>query len=306
MKRAANEISAEPCDGPEIITFGCRLNAYESEVMRGHAQAAGLNDAVIINTCAVTVEAERQARQAIRRARRFHPDAPIIVTGCAAQIDPATYAAMPEVSRVLGNIEKLDPTSFTWMRHHGSWSTTSWLCAKRQASDRWLRGPRPRHLYRCSRAVIIAARLHNPLWEGAKPFGSCWRGCYASSRTCRKRTFGNRADRRRYHGLRNRSSGSPVPRAVARRLLALVPDLTRLRLSSLDSVEIDEELMRLIAEEDRLMPHLHLSVQAGDDLILKRMKRRHSRGDVIDLWSPHPRSPTGHCLRRRYHCRVSN
>ena len=278
------KFSAEPCDGPEIITFGCRLNAYESEVMRGHAQTAGLNDAVIINTCAVTVEAERQARQTIRRARRLRPDAPIIVTGCAAQIDPATYAAMPEVSSVLGNIEKLDPTSFT-------------------------KAETPRVMVNDIMAVHETASHLIAGFEGrARAFVQVQQGCDHRCTFCTI-PFGRGPSRsvpvgavvtqvrelvENGHleivltGVDITDYGTDLPGRpslgqLARRLLALVPDLTRLRLSSLDSVEIDEDLMRLIAEEDRLMPHLHLSVQAGDDLILKRMKRRHSRRDVIDL-----------------------
>ena len=278
------KISAESFGGPELITFGCRLNAYESEVMRSHAQAAGLNDAIIINTCAVTLEAERQARQAIRRARRLHPDAPIIVTGCAVQIDPATYAAMPEVSRVLGNIEKLNPTSFSMAET-------------------------PRIMVNDIMAVRETANHLIPGFEGrARAFVQIQQGCDHRCTFCtipfgrgpsRSVPIGAVVTQVRelvengymeivLTGVDITDYGTDLPGRprlgqLARRILALVPDLMRLRLSSLDSVEIDEELMRLIGEEDRLMPHLHLSVQAGDDLILKRMKRRHSRRDVIDL-----------------------
>lgn len=278
------KISAEPCDGPEIITFGCRLNAYESEVMRGHAQAAGLNDAVIINTCAVTVEAERQARQAIRRARRLRPHASIIVTGCAAQIDPATYAAMPEVSRVLGNIEKLDPTAFTTAETPRVMVND--IMAVRETANHLIAGFEGRARafvqvqqgcdHRCTFCTIPFGR--GP--SRSVPIGAVVTQVRELVENGHLEIVLTGVDITDYG---TDLPGRPNLGQLARRLLALVPDLTRLRLSSLDSVEIDEELMRLIAEEDRLMPHLHLSVQAGDDLILKRMKRRHSRRDVIDL-----------------------
>jgi len=278
------KISAEPFEGPELITFGCRLNAYESEVMRSHAQAAGLNDAIIINTCAVTLEAERQARQAIRRARRLHPDAPIIVTGCAVQIDPATYAAMPEVSRVLGNIEKLNPTSFKMAETPRIMVND--IMAVRETANHLISGFEGR-----ARAFVqIQQGCDHRCTFCTIPFG---RGPSRSVPigvvvTQVRELVENGYMEIMLTGVDITDYGTDLPGRprlgqLARRILALVPDLTRLRLSSLDSVEIDEELMRLIAEEDRLMPHLHLSVQAGDDLILKRMKRRHSRRDVIDL-----------------------
>ena len=278
------KISAEPFEGPELITFGCRLNAYESEVMRSHAQAAGLNDAIIINTCAVTLEAERQARQAIRRARRLHPDAPIIVTGCAVQIDPATYAAMPEVSRVLGNIEKLNPTSFKMSETPRIMVND--IMAVRETANHLISGFEGR-----ARAFVqIQQGCDHRCTFCTIPFG---RGPSRSVPigvvvTQVRELVENGYMEIVLTGVDITDYGTDLPGRprlgqLARRILALVPDLTRLRLSSLDSVEIDEELMRLIAEEDRLMPHLHLSVQAGDDLILKRMKRRHSRRDVIDL-----------------------
>ncbi len=277
-------IHGHPREGPEIITFGCRLNAYESEVMRDHARSAGLDRAIIVNTCAVTAEAERQARQAIRRARRQHPDLPIIVTGCAAQIDPDAYAAMPEVSRVLGNAEKLDPESF---------KTTDVprvavndIMAARDTASHLISGfdGRTRAFvqvqqgcdHRCTFCTI-------PYGRG--PSRSVPVGVVVSQ--VRELVAGGHLEVV-LSGVDITDYGKDLPGCpslgqLARRLLALVPDLTRLRLSSLDSVEIDEELMRLIAEEERLMPHLHISVQAGDDLILKRMKRRHSRGDIIEL-----------------------
>ncbi len=266
----------------EILTFGCRLNAYESEVMRGHAQAAGLSDAIIVNTCAVTAEAERQARQAIRRARRERPDAEIIVTGCAAQIDPAAFAAMPEVSRVLGNAEKL---------HAESWGgraearvavnnimsvteTASHLTAGFDGKARAFIQVQNGCDHRCTFCIIPYGR--GP--ARSVPMGAI----VAETRQLVQAGFREIV----MTGVDLTSYGPDLPGQptlgqMVRRLLASVPELERLRLSSLDPVEIDEDLWRLIAEEPRLMPHLHLSIQAGDDMVLKRMKRRHLRSDVI-------------------------
>jgi threonylcarbamoyladenosine tRNA methylthiotransferase MtaB len=266
----------------EILTFGCRLNAYESEVMRGHAEAAGLAAAIIVNTCAVTAEAERQARQAIRRARRERPDAEIIVTGCAAQIDPAGFAAMPEVSRVVGNAEKLKAESWTGLDARSIAvddimsvkETASHLTAGFDGKARAFIQVQNGCDHRCTFCII--------------PFG---RG------PARSVPIGVIVDETRRlvaRGFREivltgvdltsygpDLPGQPTLGQMIRRLLAAVPKLERLRLSSLDPVEIDTDLWRLIAEEPRLMPHLHLSLQAGDDMILKRMKRRHSRGDAV-------------------------
>jgi len=266
----------------EILTFGCRLNAYESELMRGHAEAAGMHGAVIVNTCDVTAEAERQARQAIRRARREHPGSEIVVTGCAAQIDPAGFAAMPEVSRVLGNAEKLKPESW---HHPGD--------ARIAVND-----------------IMAVTELAGHLTAGfdgkARAFLQVQNGCDHRCTFCiipygrgnsRSVPMGAiAAEARHLVSLGYREivltavdltsygpdlPGRPTLGQMIRRLLAAVPELERLRLSSLDPVEIDEDLWRLIAEEPRLMPHLHLSLQAGDDMILKRMKRRHARADAI-------------------------
>ncbi len=275
---------AESHKGPEIITFSCRLNAYESEVMRHHARAAGLDSAVIVNTCAVTAEAERQARQAIRRARRKHPAAAIIVTGCAAQINPTAYAAMPEVSRILGNTEKLDPECFKT----GDMPrvTVNDIMAARDTASHLISGfdGRARAFvqvqqgcdHRCTFCTIPYGR--GP--SRSVPVGavvSQVRELVANGHLEVVLTGVDITDYGKH------LPGHPGLGQLARRLLALVPELRRLRLSSLDSVEIDANLLQLIAEEERLMPHLHFSVQAGDDLILKRMKRRHSRADVIEL-----------------------
>ena len=264
----------------EIVTFGCRLNAFESEIMRRHAESAGLGDAVIVNTCAVTAEAERQARQAIRRARRENPSARIIVTGCAAQINPAMFAAMPEVDRVIGNVEKLKPEA---------WIGAERVCVGdimtvRETASHLLDGfgGRARAFlevqqgcdHRCTFCVI-------PLGRGPS------RSVPPDAAVAASRTLADGGAREIVlTGVDLTAYGADLPGnptlgSLARRILDGVPGLERLRLSSLDPVEIDDELWRIVAEEKRLMPHLHLSIQAGDDLILKRMKRRHSRAEAL-------------------------
>lgn len=267
--------------GLDILTFGCRLNVYESEIIRGQAEAAGLSDAVIVNTCAVTAEAERQARQAIRRLRRERPEARIIVTGCAAQIDPSRFAAMPEIDQVLGNVEKLSAASY---------------------------GPAPTRLDVADIMTVRETASH--LVEGfdghSRAFLQVQQGCDHRCTFCvipygrgnsRSLPLGAIAEQARavvakgyreivLSGVDITAFGADLPGRptlgqLVRRLLALVPDLPRLRLSSLDPVEIDDELWRLIGAEERLMPHLHLSLQSGDDMVLKRMKRRHSRADAL-------------------------
>ncbi|MDP6353434.1 MAG: tRNA (N(6)-L-threonylcarbamoyladenosine(37)-C(2))-methylthiotransferase MtaB [Alphaproteobacteria bacterium] len=267
--------------GPEIVTFGCRLNAYESEVMRREAQAAGLDDAVIVNTCAVTAEAERQARQAIRGARRRRPEARIVVAGCAAQTDPSRYAAMAEVDRVLGNAEKLIAESYAV-------DTARVLVDRIGARGAMAIEPAPDFAARARALVQVQ--------------GGCDHRCAfciiprarGPSRSIAVATVIDQVRARAREGFREvvltgvdltaygaDLPGRPTLGILIRRLLAAVPELPRLRLSSLDPAEIDEPLFRAIAEEERLMPHLHLSLQSGDDLILKRMKRRHGRADAI-------------------------
>ena len=275
--------------GLEIITFGCRLNTYESEVIRRQAKRSGLDDAIIFNSCAVTAEASRQTRQAIRKARRARPHARIIVTGCAAQIDPEGFAAMAEVDRVLGNEEKLDAESY---RSSDSSRVSVGDIAKagptvEPFSDRpAVRGfaERVRAFvqvqqgcdHRCTFCIIPYAR--GP--SRSVPVGAIVdevRGLVAGGY---REIVLTGVDITDYgHDL----PGRPSLGQMGRRLLRLVPELGRLRLSSVDPVELDGDLLQLIAEEPRLMPHLHLSLQAGDDMILKRMKRRHSRDDAIDL-----------------------
>jgi threonylcarbamoyladenosine tRNA methylthiotransferase MtaB len=272
---------------PEILTFGCRLNAFESEVMRGHAGAAGLGDAVIVNTCAVTAEAERQARQAIRRARRERPGARIIVTGCAAQIDPAGYAAMPEVDHVLGNAEKLQAESFRRLADGGAARVVvDDIMAVRETAGHLVAGfgERTRAFlqvqqgcdHRCTFCIIPFGR--GP--SRSVPMGEIVQQVRALVAAGTREIVLTGVDITAYGGD---LPGRPALGQMVRRLLAQVPELPRLRLSSLDPVEVDEELVRLIGSEPRLMPHLHLSLQSGDDMILKRMKRRHSRDDAIDL-----------------------
>jgi len=272
--------------GPKIITFGCRLNAYESEVMRGHARAAGLEDAVIVNTCAVTAEAERQARQAIRRARREHPDARLIVTGCAAQIDPDSYAAMAEVDQVLGNEEKLRAESFMPGAGARERVRVDDIMSVTETAAHLIEGFEGRARafvqvqqgcdHRCTFCIIPFGRGNSR----SVPLG-------AVTAQVRKLVEGG-IHEVVLSGVDLTSYGGDLPGApslgqMARRLLAAVPELPRLRLSSVDAVELDGDLLRLIAEEPRLMPHLHLSLQSGDDVILKRMKRRHARADAISL-----------------------
>ncbi len=264
----------------DILTFGCRLNAYESEVMRGLSAAA--TDTVIVNTCAVTAEAERQARQAIRKVARERPGARIVVTGCAAQIDPASWASMPNVDRVLGNDDKLKPES--WLP--GAGSAVSDIMAARET----------------------AAHLVTEFASRARAFVQVQQGCDHRCTFCiipfgrgpnRSVPIGVIADQVRtlvasgyrevvLTGVDVASYGPDLPGApslgqMIRRLLLAVPELPRLRLSSIDPAAIDDDLWRLIAEEPRLMPHLHLSLQAGSDLILKRMRRRHLRAEALQV-----------------------
>ncbi len=269
---------------PQIVTFGCRLNAFESEVMREQIADAGLADTVVVNTCAVTAEAERQARQAIRKARRANPGARIVVTGCAAQIDPRAYAAMPEVDRVLGNAEKLDPRTWQADGETAPQVQVGDIMAVRETAGHLIAGfaERTRAFvqvqqgcdHRCTFCIIPFGR--GP--SRSLPIG-------AVVQQVRRLVEGGVAEVV-LTGVDITDYGKDLPGRpplgqLVRRLLAQVPELPRLRLSSLDPVEIDDALYRALAEEPRLCPHLHLSLQAGDDLVLKRMKRRHSRADAL-------------------------
>jgi threonylcarbamoyladenosine tRNA methylthiotransferase MtaB len=282
MPAATLPIPAE-LEDVQVVTFGCRLNAYESEAIRARAQADGLQDAVVFNTCAVTNEAVRQARQAIRKARRERPGARLIVTGCAAQIDPAAFAAMPEVDLVLGNAEKAAP---------GALGDTT---ARVRVND-------------IMSVRETAGHLVDGLKDRARAYVEVQNGCdhrctfciipygRGNSRSAAAGEVVEQVRRLTAEGYREvvltgvditswgaDLPGQPTLGQLVARILKLVPSLPRLRLSSIDAAEIDPDLMRCLAEEPRLMPYLHLSLQAGDDLILKRMKRRHLRADALKL-----------------------
>ncbi|OJX68469.1 tRNA (N(6)-L-threonylcarbamoyladenosine(37)-C(2))-methylthiotransferase MtaB [Magnetospirillum sp. 64-120] len=272
-------------DKTKIVTFGCRLNAYESEVMREHAQAleSGV-ETVIVNTCAVTSEAERQARQTIRKLRRDHPNARIVVTGCAAQVSPDKFAAMAEVDQVLGNAEKMQPTIFTAPPEDRI--VVSDIMGVRETAEHLVSGFEGRARafvevqtgcdHRCTFCIIPFGRGNNR----SVPMGRIVDQVRALVAQGFSEVVFTGVDITAYGGD---LPGQPTLGQMARRLLAQVPELPRLRLSSLDPVEVDDDLLRLVAEEERLMPHFHLSAQAGDDMVLKRMKRRHLRDDVITL-----------------------
>jgi threonylcarbamoyladenosine tRNA methylthiotransferase MtaB len=264
----------------EVINFGCRLNTYEGEVIRGHA--AGLSDTVVVNTCAVTLEAERQARQTIRRLHRERPEASIVVTGCAVQIDPQRWAGLPGVARVLGNADKLRPEAWA----PGAVGEVSDIMTARETAAHLVTefAGRARAFvqvqqgcdHRCTFCIIPFGRGPNR----SVPIGAIVEQVRALVGAGYREVV--------LTGVDITSYGPDLPGAprlgqMIRRLLALVPELPRLRLSSLDPAAIDADLWRLIAEEPRLMPHLHLSMQAGSDLILKRMKRRHSRAEALSV-----------------------
>ena len=270
-------------NGPRVITLGCRLNTFESEVMRELGRDAGLDDAIIINTCAVTAEAERQARQTIRRVARDNPGARIIVTGCAAQLDPETFAAMTEVSSVLGNEEKLDPARLVG----GPAVQVANIMTVRELAPHLISGLEGRTRafvqvqqgcdHRCTYCIIPFARGPN-------------RGLSIKAITDQVRTLVaagylevvlTGVDICSYGADVAGLSGSAGLGKMVTRVLAAVPELKRLRLSTLDPAAIDDDLFRLFAAEERLMPHLHLSLQAMDDTVLKRMKRRHRRADAF-------------------------
>jgi threonylcarbamoyladenosine tRNA methylthiotransferase MtaB len=282
----------------DVVTFGCRLNACESEVMRRAAQAAGVADAVVVNTCAVTAEAVRQSRQTVRRIKRERPDAHIVVTGCAAQIEPGSFADMPEVAFVLGNEEKLSAKAWgeVWGEHFRAVVRLPFgvpaedkikvndIMAVRETAAHLVGGFEGRVRafvqvqngcdHRCTFCIIPYGRGNSrsvPMGEVVGQVrGLCERGCREVVLTGVDLT-----------GYGSNLPGTPRLGMLVRQILKHVPELARLRLSSIDSVEADRDLLDALANESRLMPHLHLSLQAGDDLILKRMKRRHSRAEAI-------------------------
>jgi threonylcarbamoyladenosine tRNA methylthiotransferase MtaB len=281
----------------EVVTFGCRLNAYESAVIRREATAAGVTDTLVVNTCAVTAEAVRQARQAIRRLRRDRPGVRIVVTGCAAQTQPETFAAMPEVMLVLGNEEKTNLRA--WHRHRDALAQSTPAAAsidqKISVGD--------------MRAVTATtARLIDGLEGRSRAFVRVQDGCDHRCTFCiipygrgnsRSVPMGQVVEEVRrlvegghrevvLTGVDLTSYGSGLPGTpslgmLVKQILKHVPALTRLRLSSIDSIETDCDLLDALANDERLMPHLHLSLQSGDDLILKRMKRRHLRADAVSF-----------------------
>ncbi len=266
--------------GPELITLGCRLNAAESEAMR--ALAAEQDDLVIVNSCAVTNEAVRQTRQAIRKAKRARPDARILVTGCAAQIDPGAFAAMPEVARVIGNKEKFEAASFLADLER---VVVSDIMAVRETAPHLVAGfaERARAFvevqngcdHRCTFCIIPFGRGNSR----SVPAGLVIERIRA--------LVGEGHNEIVLTGVDVTSYGADLPGAptlgqLVGRILTHVPDLPRLRLSSLDCIELDDRLFELAIGEPRFMPHLHMSLQAGDDMILKRMKRRHLRADAVD------------------------
>jgi threonylcarbamoyladenosine tRNA methylthiotransferase MtaB len=269
--------------GPEIITLGCRLNIAESEAMR--ALAPDADDLVIVNSCAVTAEAVRHTRQAIRRARRDRPEARIVVTGCAAQIEPEGFAAMPEVSLVLGNREKLDAAAFL-PADADNRVRVSDIMAVRQTAPHLVSSfaDNTRAFvevqngcdHRCTFCVIPYGRGNSR----SVPAGAVIERIQALVDAGYREVVLTGVDLTSYGPD---LPGSPTLGALVERILTHVPALPRLRLSSLDSVEIDERLFALLTQEKRLMPHLHLSLQAGDDMILKRMKRRHSRAESVAI-----------------------
>ena len=275
----------------DVVTFGCRLNAYESEVIRHAAEAAGVGEAVIVNTCAVTGEAVRQSHQAIRRLKRERPDTAIVVTGCAAQIEPQSFARMAEVTLVLGNEEKLSAN--TWREWRQGLADPAAVEDKVRVDD-------------IMRVRETAVHLINGFGSRARAFVQVQNGCDHRCTFCiipygrgnsRSVPMGEVVDQVRrlcargygeivltgvdLTGYGSNLPGSPKLGFLVKQVLKHVPELPRLRLSSIDAVEADADLLDAFASESRLMPHLHLSLQAGDDLVLKRMKRRHLRADAI-------------------------
>lgn len=268
---------------PQIITLGCRLNAYESEAMREMADAAGISDAVIVNTCAVTAEAVRKSQKEIRRLRRENPKARVIVTGCAAQTEPERFANMSEVDLVLGNSEKMAPETWVNLTPETERVQVDDIMSVRETAGHLIDGFGRHRAYvqvqngcdhRCTFCIIPFGRGNSR----SVPAGVVVEQI--------KRLVDRGFNEVVLTGVDLTSWGADLPGGpqlgdLVRRILKLVPDLPRLRISSIDSIEVDPALMEVIATESRLMPHLHLSLQAGDDMILKRMKRRHLREDAI-------------------------
>ena len=272
---------------PIFATLGCRLNAYETEAMKELAAAAGVQGAVVVNTCAVTAEAVRKAKQEIRKLRRQNPDAALIVTGCAAQVEPETFAAMPEVTRVIGNSEKMKPETWAAMTPDLIGATepimVDDIMSVTETAGHLIDGFGRHRAYvqvqngcdhRCTFCIIPYGRGNSRSVPAGVVVDQI------------KRLVDKGFNEVVLTGVDLTSWGADLPGTprlgdLVMRILRLAPDLPRLRISSIDSIEADENLMQAIATEPRLMPHLHLSLQHGDDLILKRMKRRHLRDDAI-------------------------
>jgi threonylcarbamoyladenosine tRNA methylthiotransferase MtaB len=270
----------------EVVTFGCRLNTYESEVIRNNLSESGLDNVMVFNTCSVTKEAEKQARQAIRKAKRDNPDVKIIVTGCSAQINPDQYAKMAEVDKVIGNEEKMKAASYKSDFAIDAdekilvndimsiTETASHLISSIEGRARAFVQVQNGCNHRCTFCIIPFGRGNSR----SVPIGEVVAQVRKLVESGYKEVVLTGVDITDY-GLDLPSS--PTLGQMMRRLLNLVPDLPRLRLSSIDVAEIDEDLYDLILNEKRLMPHFHISLQAGDDMVLKRMKRRHTRDDVF-------------------------
>lgn len=268
----------------QVLSFGCRLNIYESEVIKGHLPEG--SKTLVVNTCAVTSEAERQARQAIRRAHRENPEAEIVVTGCAAQVNPEAFADMPEVARVVGNQEKLEARTWQNTDPTPERVVVQDIMAVRETAPHLLDG----YVEHTRAFVQVQTGCDHRCTFCIIPYG---RG---NSRSVPVADVVDQVHRLVDGGAREvvitgvdvtsygtDLPGEPTLGQLLRRILMAVPALPRLRLSSLDAVEMDADLLALVADEPRLMPHFHLSLQAGDDLILKRMKRRHLRHHAVEL-----------------------
>jgi len=270
----------------EVINFGCRLNLYEGEVIRQQAQSAGLSNAIIFNSCAVTSEAERQVRQAIRKSRKENPNAKIIVSGCSAQVHPDMYQSMEEVDKIIGNQEKLEKSGYEFAIGNTEKVLVNDIMSVKETASHMVTSFEGKARafvqiqngcdHRCTFCIIPYGRGNSR----SAPMGEIVAQVKNLVAIGYNEVILTGVDISDYG---KDLPGKPTLGQMMSRLLALVPQLQRLRLSSIDAVEVDEDLYRLIAEEPRLMPHIHISLQAGDDMVLKRMKRRHSRQDILDF-----------------------
>ncbi len=273
----------------EVVTFGCRLNAVESEAVRRAAEQAHPGQTIVFNTCAVTQEAVRQARQSIRRARREHPDARIVVTGCAAQIDPQAFTAMPEVNAVMGNADKAKPAAWDVLARDGV-AVVNDIFALPETAHHFVAGAIDSIEGHTRAFVEVQNGCDHRCTFCIIPFGrGPSRSAPAGDVVAQiRKLVANGYSEAVLTGVDLTSWGHDLPGQpslgrLVKQILKLVPDLERLRLSSIDCIEADEDLIEAFANEPRLMPHLHLSLQSGDDMILKRMKRRHSRDEAIAI-----------------------